>query len=305
MSPFRFHTPCACWLLLLCLVLSGVIVAPAWAKETVTITVVEGDYDNYRAFLTEFGGGLHSVESIPHGYFDRATMDIFLLVNALRAGGLEGDLDFRLVGNVKRLTEDLYTGAAVVGGHQLGRGNNEVYKNDLYMSSAVIRPGDFQKGIYCLPSNSRALRIRDRRDLRLAGPAIIGIHWKADFKALKEMGVEDIVQSPTFPLMIRMLDAGRASWIPLEFSGKEDLSKVIYGVRLVPVPGVKFVLDESRHFFVSRAHPDGERVFAALQKGLALLRENGTIRRALTAAGFFNSGTASWTSLNEGLVRTD
>lgn len=60
---------------------------------------------------------------------------------------------------------------------------------------------------------------------------------------------------------------------------------VLEDVELIANEHLVVLLNDSRHFAVSRLHPEGERAFAALQKGLAILREQGRITSAYQQAG--------------------
>ena len=70
------------------------------------------------------------------------------------------------------------------------------------------------------------------------------------------------------------------------------------GYEVIAIPGIKLMLDDSRHVAVSKHHPAGEQVFAALQRGLKQLRAEGRIKRAYTEAGFFNTHVVNWHLLN-------
>ena len=148
------------------------------------------------------------------------------------------------------------------------------------------------------------LGLSSAKELEESSTGIIGLHWDNDAQVLEGMGVTNVIRSPTFSSMIKMIIAGRADWVPLELSNSADMSFTMDGARFVPIPGIKFSLLESRHFFVSKKHPQGERVFNALQKGLVELRKQGFIRKALEQAGFFNTRSDSWTMLNADALRS-
>ena len=79
-----------------------------------------------------------------------------------------------------------------------------------------------------------------------------------------------------------------------EFANTSDLAYTFQGKRLIPVPGIKLVLDGSRHFLVSKKHKNGKKVYQALEKGLKILREKGTVQRYLTESGFYRKELESW-----------
>ncbi len=129
-------------------------------------------------------------------------------------------------------------------------------KKSFLVSDPITRFGEFQKAFYCLPSNTALLSATNADEINLNGKGIVGQHWNNDKKVLKDMGITNLIDAPTFECMIKMIKAGRADWIPLEISNSKDSSMTLYGVHLVPIPAVKFSLLESRHFFISKTHPE-------------------------------------------------
>jgi hypothetical protein len=73
----------------------------------------------------------------------------------------------------------------------------------------------------------------------------------------------------------------------IPFTSSPNQSFVKDKINLVPVKHVAILLKDSRHFVISKAHPQGESAFIALNKGLKILRAKGMISKAYTEAGFF------------------
>jgi len=61
-------------------------------------------------------------------------------------------------------------------------------------------------------------------------------------------------------------------------------------------------LNDSRHFVVSKKHPKGKETFIALQKGLTILRQRGTITKAFQDSGFFNQQVKNWPIINKAFI---
>lgn len=272
----------------------------AEAIEAITIAVDQRTLDQYKTLIANFDNNPCNISNIPKGKSSRTAVEIVILAKAFRLGGLDAPLQFQIVPNPRRGTENTIIGTAIMYSQQLNKRVLMIpgYKQNLFMSDPITRTGEFQKGFYCLDTNSKVLAATTTKELNDSGPGIIGLHWDNDLMVLNEMGISNIISAPTFPSIIKMIIAGRATWIPLEISNSEDMAKTIEGHRFVPVPGIKFSLIESRHFFVSRKHPEGKQVFDALQKGLKELRKQGFIRKALIATGFFSPETKSWKILN-------
>jgi hypothetical protein len=73
----------------------------------------------------------------------------------------------------------------------------------------------------------------------------------------------------------------------MPFNSTPDKSFTMGKIHLVPVEGIAVVLKDSRHFVISKLHPEGAEAFQAINKGLKILREKGTISKAYEQAGFF------------------
>ena len=70
------------------------------------------------------------------------------------------------------------------------------------------------------------------------------------------------------------------------------------GLTLLPVQGLKVSLGGSRHFILSRAVQGSSTVEAALNRGLELLEQDGTLRRAYQESGAEDPRVTAWKRLN-------
>ncbi|ACS79833.1 conserved hypothetical protein [Maridesulfovibrio salexigens DSM 2638] len=241
-----------------------------------------------------------SERQLPPEIKTRCIASLMILKNALKLGGVNAQLNFIQTPNVRREEDELIKGNAIVSSHLFNLSSIEhlKYKDKIYVSDPVIKDGEFEKGIFCLPGNHKVLNVRTVEDLKKAGKPLIGIHWSNECQTLKDLGIKEIEKGPTMDCLFRMIKAGRADWIPLGFHNSKDLSVTRNGITLVPVEGIKFSLTESRHFIVSKQHPDGEKIFEALQMGIKQMRQNGLIKKLLTQGGFYCKATKDWKILN-------
>ncbi|MUM77353.1 hypothetical protein GKC30_06885 [Pseudodesulfovibrio sp. F-1] len=278
----------------------ALIPTSSFGSDTVTITINKQAFEEYQRLMAVFDNDPLKVDRIPSEFNHRSTIDAIILTKALKLGGLDSPPEFIPVTNARRETEEVAAGRAVMAAHQLNYRTVDVpeYKNVFYMSAPIARHGEFVKGFFCLQTNEQLLQATSAQDInRMTG--IIGQHWDNDAAVLKDMGITNVIRAPTIESMVKMVSAGRADWIPLEFPDNDRLEITLFAYRLVPVPGIKFSLIESRHFLVSKKHPLGKKAFEALQKGIKGLRKKGFIEQALIAAGFFNPRTKSWKTLNQ------
>jgi hypothetical protein len=87
--------------------------------------------------------------------------------------------------------------------------------------------------------------------------------------------------------MVRMVNIQWVDFILMPFNSTPDKSFTMDKIHLIPVNGIGVILKDSRHFVISKKHPRGEEAFQAINKGLNIMRQQGTIIKAYKQAGFF------------------
>lgn len=290
--------------LLLLLALVPALPKSTLAYDIVTMTAQKDTSQKFLHIMAENGNDPARIDSIPPEKNFRVVAEMVIIAKALQLGGMNPRFKFIIVPNARRETHEVVQGSAVMASQQFNIRTFEErdYKQNAFMSSPVTRPGEFCKGFYCRADNKKALRSKTIAEINRLKPGVIGLHWNNDAAVLADMGLKPCLRAPRFDSLIKMVENGRADWAPLTFSRADDLSRQQFGVTLVPIPGIRFSLLQSRHFMVSRTHPMGPKTFCALQKGLAKLRKRGAIRKLLTDVGFFNDATEGWTMLNADAV---
>jgi hypothetical protein len=186
-----------------------------------------------------------------HPCANRPTVDLILQLQALAAGGLEFDYELcphpthgRALVEVLQGYNDLT--AETVWDSEIAR-NGET----LLSSEPVIQDGEFEKGIYVLPGNTRLLNA----SLPEAFPEFVGVtvfNWPVDLKLLENLGLKRIEKASKTENVFQLIQSGRADFALLEFAGTADMSIENGGVKLVPVPKCKVALPGGRSWVVSR-----------------------------------------------------
>lgn len=264
-----------------------------FAKTTITIPATGDLEKNYLAFLNNRAP--EQISSFRSPYASRNVVSLVLIQKALRLGGFgDVEFDFHPVPNSERERAEVKKGHVVMGSQDYWEAD---FDDTVYRSEPVLMDGTFEKGLYTLPSNAAMLSVRDRESLNKRSVVIVGT-WKGDLAVLRALEPNEIHVVYELPTVAKFLGLGRADFTLLEFSSKPDMSVSIFGVSLVPVPGIKVVLPGNRCWMVSRKHPQGEKVFTALNKGLRILQQDGTINRAFTESGFFHSRVKGWRVIN-------
>ncbi|MPZ11539.1 MAG: hypothetical protein GEU89_15230 [Kiloniellaceae bacterium] len=220
----------------------------------------------------------------------RTALEFIIACRAIHLGGLEATYTIVSYPNSARTRAELLKGSvAIMVDFPWG---DFASHEDLYRSDAVLRVGDFVKGIYTRPDHTELLQVRTLEELRKF-KAVSNETWIYDWTALQRMQIETFTVS-RYALMGGTVEGRRVDFLVGEFPGVSDLSQYINGYRFTPVPGIKIALPGTRHVAVSKLAPHAKEVFDALQVGLAALHYRGLIRKGYRSVGFFNPLVEDW-----------
>jgi hypothetical protein len=279
----------------LCLAAGLLMTMVCHGVNTVTAVVDEDIIADYQLFVgdrdpidIDFYGGPGA---------RRDVVEIVLLQQALHLGGFNTKIVFRPERSYLRIIKLVADGQVPLSATLKWRDDIKPYSDYLYKSSAVVKEGEFIAGIYTRPDNAKALAATSLDKIREL-TAASNNHWKADVSTLKQLGIQRIYYSTYWGQIVRMVVAGRADITLAPFQSNPDMKVLFEGSELVPIPGIKVALPGSRHWAVSKKHPQGKEIFTALQKGISILEHRKIIQRAYEESGFFHQGVEHWKLLN-------
>ncbi|MBB5193573.1 hypothetical protein HNQ50_004331 [Silvimonas terrae] len=271
----------------------------ARAVEPITILTQQDVYTDYQRFvgkrnpltLTHFGGEGSR----------RDVVELVLVQQALAQGGLTRPIKLVKVDNnsdsYTRYLKEILSGNATMGGNSAWQVDLKSIDDKVYISSPLIRSGEFEAGLYTSPDNKKALAARSLEEVRTL-TAVVADSWKPDVATLENLKLKQLLQTQSWDSMVGMVEKGRADVLLAPFQPTADMSLKLGEYTLVPIPDVKVGLAGSRHLFVSRNAPHGAETYDALEKGLAKLRAKGVIEQAYRESGFFNTRTQDWKKIN-------
>jgi hypothetical protein len=267
------------------------LVPSANAKTHLRISANGAAIDDYENWTTSYSWS--DIQSFKNANASRPVVDLVLELQALKAGGL--DFDFELV---RLPTHELAKMAVIEGNADLAAETtwgDEIDANadKLFRTDAVIRDGEFVKGIYVLPGDLERLKISSLDDLRGHVGAVVST-WAHDAKCMDDMKLKGVVKTVTPEIAFLQIQKHSADFTLAEFSSSPDMHVELRGVVLVPVPKRTVAIRGSRSWIVSKSSPDAEAVFKALEAGTIALRNNGTIERAYKESGFMNPRVSDW-----------
>ncbi|WP_415713661.1 hypothetical protein [Maridesulfovibrio sp.] len=259
------------------------------ARETVYVAGLASNIEQYEKMVAEKGGNPFEIKTYNSPYASRPALALLIMQQALKLGGMDAQMIFATYPNYSRCITELKKGKATILASDIWE---EQFDETVYKTIPFIRKGEFVKGIYtyCSP---KLLKSRPTLNSLLKLRPITGLSWTIDQHVFHQMGYKNIEIAPTYPLLFKMLTRKRADYTLLEFP--QDIShQFIDNNNLRLVEGVKVVFPYSRHFMVSKKHPEGAKVFKALQKGLKIMRKNGDIDRALHQTRIINEQVKNW-----------
>lgn len=255
---------------------------------------VPSDVWNRVRLLVSSGEHL-SLERYQRDQFYRDEVEILLMYQALSLGGLGVQLRPVMEADYRETLNRVATGDITLSGSSVWY--RDVNPDEYFITRALIRPGEFVAGLYTVSSNRQAMSTKTLADIQKL-KAVSSRDWSVDWQTLRQLPFKQLSHSGSTMLMYSMVLSGRADVLLAPFSAAEDMSLVYYTDAFIPVPGIKVALAGSRHWVVSRAHPDSEAIYAALERGLKQLRAKGLVIQAYRDSGFFHPQVRDWTLIN-------
>lgn len=262
---------------------------------TASIAVLPDIHEDYRLFLGDrtpeavyFYGG---------NYARRDVIELILMQQALALGGFKQPLRFVDEENYFRSIRNVLDGKTLTISGTIWHEDLTAQQDKLHISPPIVRDGEFIVGIYTSPKNQQALASKTLAQLSKL-KVVTSRQWKPDLTTLEGLGFNNIMYTPNWVNMARMINAGRVDVTLSPFEMNPAKAIVVEGIHLVPIEGIKIAIAGSRHWPVSKTHPLGDEFYSALVKGIEQLRRAGIIERAYRECGFFHPELAEWKLLN-------
>lgn len=253
------------------------------AKE-VTIFIRDDVYEDYQEFLD--GRDVLSIKNFSGKTIRRDVVDMILAQQALKLGGFPYNFNY-FSGKVNfRNTKMLQQGKLLISFDSYWYSDAIALEEHVYISKPVIRKGEYTAGIYTSVDNKPVLAVKTLKQLQ-AFSAVSTPKWRSDWRTLKKLHLKKLVREDEWLSMARMVNLGWVDFMLMPFHSTADKSYSLDKIHLIPVPGVAIMLDDSRHYVISKKHPLGEKAFRAIRLGLIKLREEHKISKAYRQAGFF------------------
>lgn len=252
-------------------------------SSEIPVYIRDDVYDDYLKFLN--GRSVLSIVDFRGSTMRRDVADVVLLQQALALGGFNKSFYYQPGKFNFRNTKMLESGDSLLSFDTYWLSDAQAMSGKVFISEPVVLKGEYLAGIYSSPDNSAVFQIKSLADLRNF-TAVSTPKWRTDWQTMSALPLKELIHEDEWLSQARMV---HMRWVDFMLMPFFHDSKGIYQleqIRLKVVPGVAILLNDSRHFVISKAHPDGHFANEALNKGLKILRENGRIRQLYQDAGF-------------------
>jgi hypothetical protein len=266
---------------------SVVFSMPLYAEKQystpVEIFIRDDVYEDYKKFVA--GRDVLSITDFHSSFMRRDVADMVLLQQALALGGFQRTFLY-LPGKVNfRNTKMLETGELLLSFDTYWLSDAKALKDKVLISSAVIQKGQYLAGIYTSPNNHKVLRLKTLADFQEL-TAVSTPKWRTDWQTMSDLPLKQLVREDEWLSQARMVHMQWVDFMLMPFVNSKDGVYKLEQIQLKLVPGVAVLLNDSRHFVISKSHPAGAEAYAALQRGLAALEKNGRMQQLYRQAGF-------------------
>ncbi|NTS75830.1 hypothetical protein HR060_03030 [Catenovulum sp. SM1970] len=235
------------------------------------------------------------ITNFNHPNARREVVDIILLLQALTLGGVDVNIKFEQGAYYARNLYLLEQGKLALSPDTVWQQDIDKISEHVYISDTIIEDGEFYAGFYTSPNNHKALKAKSLTDLKQLR-FVSNKHWSADWKALSDLSPITLVDEPKWLSMARSILHDHYDAMLISFRSDPSLQVYVPELQavLVPIPNLKIQLRGSMHYIVSKNHPDGAMLFKALNKGIAMLKQQGRYKKAYQEVGFFNQYAQNW-----------
>lgn len=223
----------------------------------------------------------------------RGALELILLCKALHQSGLTFAIEFYPSPNYTRSLYLADSGKVHMPGETIWL--DEIDATKYFITDAVIDVGEMKKGIFTIPLHPMQTSVNKAEQLK-DYIGVIPKRWKQDWAVLSQLTPLHL-NAQSSGAIHRMLEKGRADFTLGEFNKQMAIS--LEGVRLVPVKNLFVSLPQSRHFAIRKELANSDVFIAAINTGLARLKQAGEVEQMYKKAGFYPAQIHNWIDVSK------
>ncbi len=215
---------------------------------------------------------------------------LVILKQALHHGGLLANFDYMLSPNHARSQKLVQSGNVLVAMVEIK--DDSTPKHTLKTSSLGSSPIIY-RGIFGLESNHALMKVKTLKELRKFS-AVTEASWESSIDLLQEIPPAELYLAPNRDSLFKMIAYRNFDFTVLNFKEKSENGYYLYNKHnvpkgnkkldnplIVPVPGVGLQITQSSsiHFILAKKRPESQKIYQALEKGLAIMRQQGLLQQ--------------------------
>lgn len=253
------------------------------ATEQIDIYIRDDVYEDYLKFVD--GRDVLSIHEFNSPFLRRDVADMVVLQQALALGGFAKKFNY-IPGKVNfRNTKMLENGELLLSFDSYWLTDAKTIADKIYISVPVIKKGQYLAGIFASPNNTKVFAVTSVEQLAQL-TAVSTPKWQTDWQTLSTLPLKQLVREDEWLSQARMVHMQWVDFMLMPLFNTPDGNYQLEKIHLKMVPKLAVLLNDSRHFVISRNHPQGKAAFTALNSGLKQLRSTGKIELIYTRAGF-------------------
>lgn len=253
------------------------------AKAETLMYIRDDVLENYNKFLN--GRDVHSIKNFESQFVRRDVVDMIIVQQALKLGGFDANFQYAAGRLNFRNTKLLEQGRLLLSFDSYWLADALTLKEYVYISKPVIRQGEYHAGIFASPQHPTIFSLTQKKQLSQY-TSVSTPRWKTDWQTLNALSLKELIREDEWVSQANMVSNQLVDFMMMPFnSDGQDVYK-LEKIVLKHVPNVALLLDDSRHFVVSKSHPLGSKAYQAIDRGLEMLRSQNRIESAYRQAGF-------------------
>lgn len=259
--------------------------------EITTVTVEVSVFEQAKKILD--GQNVLTLDTFAHPLCQRDFVEFILVQQALDLGGFRVRFDYKKGNFDARNIRLVESGFLLINFDTVWLSELEHKKSDVFISSPMIRKGEYYAGVYTSEKNYERVKNNIKHDLSKVS-FITSDAWYADVVTLKKLKAKSIEYEAKWVALANLVTRGWVDAMLVSFNNSQPFYYEGDNYKIRAINGLKVPIQDSRHFIISKKHPLGKQAFIALNKGLAIMRDKGLITKAYTECGFFNDTVENW-----------
>ncbi|KNC65972.1 hypothetical protein [Pseudoalteromonas ardens] len=262
----------------------------------ISISIEQDIYEYAKEILADQSISEFTEEIFNHPRCQRDVVEFLIAQRALLEGGFKHAFSFTLGNYDARNLKLLESGLLLMSFDTIWLSQANTIAHKVYISPPIIHKGAYFAGIYTSASNKARLREKISTDLSQIS-IVSSKAWLVDWVTLTALAPQQLHHEDDWITMAKLVSNGWVDAMLVSFNNTRPFYYEGQGYRIEAIEGVKVALQDSRHFVVSRLHPQGEEAYNALKRGLAKLKAKNFIYQSYRQCGFINPLVDDWHTL--------